>query len=224
MPATTSSSNSPSSKRNARGTAGTRKSVSAAPVRSAIPAVAIALVLAALSASAIAFCYYSGYLLYYGDAASHINIARRIVDSRTPGIGQIGTVWLPLPHLLMLPLVQDKHLWMTGLAGAIPAGICLVIAGLFVFLAARRVFNDGAAAAAATLMLALNPNLLYLASIPMTEPVFLACLAALLYFTVRFARDTGPGCVGVRRIGRGGGQPGALRGLVPHPVRGVVSF
>ena len=144
MPATTSSSNSPSSKRDAR--ARNRKSRGAAPVRSAIPAVAIVFVLAALSASAIAFCYCRGYLLYYGDAASHLNIARRVFDSRTPGFGQIGTVWLPLPHLLMLPLVVDKHLWMTGLAGAIPAGICLVIAGLFMFLATRRVFNDGAAA------------------------------------------------------------------------------
>ena len=195
MPATTSSSNSPSSKRNARGAAGARTSRSASPATSAIPVVAIAFVLAALSVSAVAFFYRCGYLLYYGDAASHLNIARRIVDSRTPGLGQIGTVWLPLPHLLMLPFVCDKHLWMTGLAGAIPAGICFVIAGLFVFLATRRVFNDAAAAAAATLMLALNPNLLYLASIPMTEPVFLACLAALLYFTVRFGETQGRGAL-----------------------------
>jgi hypothetical protein len=36
--------------------------------------------------------------------------------------------------------------------------------------------------------LALNPNLLYLQATPMTEPVFLACLMALLYFTLRFRR------------------------------------
>ena len=35
------------------------------------------------------------------------NIARRIVDSRTPGWYQLGTTWLPLPHLLMMPLVRN---------------------------------------------------------------------------------------------------------------------
>ncbi len=38
-------------------------------------------------------------------------------------------------------------------------------------------------------LFALNPNLLYLQSTPMTEPVSLACLMALLYFTVLF-RET----------------------------------
>jgi len=142
--------------------------------------------LAALSASAIAYFYSRGYLLYYGDATAHLNIARRIIDTRTPGLDQIGTVWLPLPHLLMLPFVRSDRLWQSGLAGAIPSGICFVVAGLFLFLAARRAFSSGEAGAAAGLLLALNPNLLYLQSIAMTEAVFLAALAALLYFTVRF--------------------------------------
>ena len=46
----------------------------------------------------------------------------------------------------------------------------------------------GRPAAAAAGLLALNPNLLYLQSTPMNEPVFLACFMALLYFTVRFER------------------------------------
>jgi 4-amino-4-deoxy-L-arabinose transferase-like glycosyltransferase len=69
------------------------------------------------------------------------------------------------------------------------------VAGVFLFLAARRAFNDGTAAAAACLMLALNPNLLYLASIPMTEAVFLACLSALLYFSIRFRETQGWGAL-----------------------------
>lgn len=146
----------------------------------------MAVLLAALSASAIAFFYLQGYLLYYGDATAHLNIARRIVDSRTPGAYQFGTVWLPLPHALMLPFVRSDRLWQNGLAGAIPSGICFVVAGLFLFLAARRAFSSGEAAAAACLLLALNPNLLYLQSLAMTEAVFLAALAALLYFTVLF--------------------------------------
>jgi len=40
--------------------------------------------LALVSAAAIAVCYTNGWLLYYGDAEAHLNIARRIVDSRPP--------------------------------------------------------------------------------------------------------------------------------------------
>jgi hypothetical protein len=146
------------------------------------------LALAALSYGAMRFVQQRGYTLYYGDAAAHLNIARRVLDSRTPGFDQLGTVWLPLPHLLMAPLAKDPHLWQTGLAGAIPSAICFVIAGAFLFAAARTAFSSRAAGAAAAALLALNPNLLYLQSTPMTEPVFLAFFAGLLYCTVRFER------------------------------------
>ena len=56
-------------------------------------------VLALLSAGAVRFVYQHGYILYYGDAAAHLNIARRVADSRTPGLDQLGTVWLPLPKM-----------------------------------------------------------------------------------------------------------------------------
>jgi Dolichyl-phosphate-mannose-protein mannosyltransferase len=145
-------------------------------------------VFALLSAAAVRFISQRGYTLYYGDAQAHLNIARRIVDSRTPGFDQLGTVWLPLPHLLMTPLVRDDYLWQTGLAGAIPSAVCFVLAAAFLFAAAKSEFASNAAGAAAAALLALNPNLLYLQSAPMTEPVFLACLMALLYFTLRFRR------------------------------------
>jgi hypothetical protein len=150
---------------------------------------AVALVLAALSTLAVRWCLDQGYPLYYGDAVAHLNIARRMVDSRTPGYRQIGTVWLPLPHALMLPLVGRDPYWRNGLAGAIPSAVCFVLAGLFLFAAARRALSSTPAAAAATALFALNPNLLYLQSTPMTEPVMFAALAALLWASVRF-RDT----------------------------------
>ncbi|MGH9651613.1 MAG: hypothetical protein ACRD3I_14240, partial [Terriglobales bacterium] len=56
----------------------------------------------AAAASLLAFVYVlrRDELLLYGDAVAHLNIARRVFDSRTPGLLQLGTVWLPLPHLL----------------------------------------------------------------------------------------------------------------------------
>ncbi len=151
--------------------------------------------LALLSASAIFVFYSNGWLLYYGDAEAHLNIARRMVDSRTPGYDQVGTVWLPLPHWLMLPFVRHDALWLNGLAGAIPSAIAFLLSGTFLYAAAYRIFDCASAAFAAAALFALNPNVLYLQSIPMTESIFFACLMALLYFTVRFRDTQGWGAV-----------------------------
>jgi len=152
--------------------------------------VALAAICAAmLSAVAVWWCWREGWTLYYGDAESHLNIARRIIDSRTPGYEQIGTAWLPLLHLLILPLVMQDELWTSGLAGAIPPAICFVLGGTFLFAAVRRVFESTAAGAAAAALYGLNPNALYLQSVPMNETLFFAALAGTLYFTVRF-RET----------------------------------
>lgn len=136
----------------------------------------------------MAWFYQRGELYYYGDAEAHLNIARRIVDSRTPGWEQFGTTWLPLPHALMLPLAARDELWRSGLAGSIPSTVCFVLAAAFFYAAARRAFG-AAPAAAATAVFVLNPNVLYLQSTAMTEPVFMACLMALVWALARF-RDT----------------------------------
>ena len=145
--------------------------------------------LAFLSAAASVLCVGRGYNLYDGDAEAHLDIARRVLDSRTPGIDQIGTVWLPLPHLLMLPLVQSDALWKSGVAGTIPSGISFMLAGTFLFAAAKRAFGSPWAGVTSALLFALNANLLYLQSSPMTEPLMLAAMAALLWATLWF-RDS----------------------------------
>ncbi len=139
-----------------------------------------------LSAGFVWFCWMRGYTLYYGDAASHINIARRIIDSRAPGYAQLGTVWLPLPHVLMLPLVRYDALWRSGLAGAIPAGAFFVLGVVCLYAAVRRATGSVATAVVAAAVFGLNPNLLYLQATPMTEPIFLGCFAAAVFFCVAF--------------------------------------
>ncbi len=84
-----------------------------------------------------------------------------------------------------MPFARVNSWWFSGLAAAFPSAACFVAGGLFFFAAVRRIFDSTAAAVAATALLALNPNLLYLQSTSMTEPVFLATFAALLYCTVR---------------------------------------
>jgi hypothetical protein len=160
---------------------------SAALPRSSIAGVAVmAALLSVIGIGAAWWSFAHGYSLYYGDAEAHLNIARRILDSRTPGPDQIGTVWLLLPHLLLIPLVMRDGWWHSGLAGVVPSVACFVIAGMFLFSAARRLYGSTGAALAVALLFALNPNILYLQATPMTELPFLASLAALLWATLWF--------------------------------------
>src|ERR1700689_1317371 len=79
------------------------------------------------------FYYRHGDVLLYGDAVAHINIARRVFDSKTPGLLQLGTVWLPLPHLLIIPFIASMQMWQTGAGGSMPsmAAFALSVLGIF---------------------------------------------------------------------------------------------
>jgi hypothetical protein len=154
--------------------------------RVTVDAALVAFALAVLVAGAAAWFFTHGYLLYYGDAQAHLNSSRSILDSRTPGYDQLGTVWLPALHLLCLPFASNDWLWTTGLAGTIPIAFCFVVAGTFFYLAARHAYGNATSALVVVAAFALNPNVLYLASIPMTEVLFLAALAVALYALLRF--------------------------------------
>lgn len=147
--------------------------------------VALAVLLALAGVAAASWHHSQGYILYYGDAESHLGTARRIIDGRTPGYDQLGSPWLPLPHLLMLPLVGSMEHWQSGMAGTIPGVACFVLAGVFLFGAARFAFGSSACGWAAALLFALNPNLLFMQATPMTEPVFLAMVTGVVFFTMR---------------------------------------
>src|SRR6266704_6190859 len=86
----------------------------------------VAQLAAAISIASFFYCLRHGQLLLYGDAVAHINIARRVLDSRTPGLLQLGTVWLPLPHILMLPFVASDWAWRTGIGGAMSSMVAYV--------------------------------------------------------------------------------------------------
>jgi hypothetical protein len=153
--------------------------------------IAVALALATVSALAILLFAKRGELLWYGDATAHLNIARRIFDSRTPGYEQIGTVWLPVPHLLMLPFVWVDEWWRSGLAGAFAGGLSFVTAGTFLFAAIRRLTGTVPALMAVAIF-ALNPNLLYLQSTAMTEAPLFAGYLALFWALVYYGQTGAP--------------------------------
>jgi 4-amino-4-deoxy-L-arabinose transferase-like glycosyltransferase len=130
--------------------------------------------------------------LLYGDAVAHINIARRVFDSKTPGLLQLGTVWLPLPHLAMIPFLISDEMWRRGVGGSIPsmAGYLFGVIGMFRLVRgalSRGVEPGGAARMAAwtaALVYAANPNLIYLQTTAMGESLYLAFFVwAVVYFS-----------------------------------------
>ena len=122
-----------------------------------------------------ALVYYAGhgYLLLYGDAVAHLHIARRVFDSLNPGFRQFGSVWLPLPHLLLMPFVQKMAWWQNGMAGAVPSMVSYVAGCIGIYRLTRHWMSPAYAAIAVTFY-ALNPGLLYFSTTAMTEPLFLA--------------------------------------------------
>lgn len=154
--------------------------VRAATREETFPVAMAALVLGFL---ALVVCIQKGYLLLYGDAVAHLGIARRIFDSRNPGLVQLGGVWLPLPHLLMAPFAQKMEWWQNGLAGAWPSLISYILGVAGIYRLSRRMMTAAWAFAAAAFF-ALNPNLLYLSTTAMTEPLFLAIVIWMVLLTM----------------------------------------
>ena len=111
--------------------------------------------------------------LYFGDAVSHIVRSRQFFDSQRPGFHNIGTVWLPLPHIILLPFVAFDALFYSGIAGPIVGIPFLVGTGLLLFLVVRRITGSPGIAFLSACLFGLNPNLVYMALTPMNEPIFL---------------------------------------------------
>jgi hypothetical protein len=153
------------------------RSRSSAPLytRPALQAGLVAIVVGALVQ---VWAHRTNTVFAFWDAQAHLDIARRVVDSTTPGLQMLGTVWLPIPHLLMLPFTLVDRWWWNGLAGGMVglASYVVMVACFHDFMVRRT----GAPRFAwiATAFVLLNPSLLYLQTTAMTEPVLLACLVA----------------------------------------------
>ncbi len=138
---------------------------------------------------ALYYSYIHNFVLAYNDAQSHLKIARRVFDNRTPGFVQLGIVWLPVPHFLMLPFIWVDKLWHSGLAGSIVGLGCFIATSIALFLSIRLLTNSSLAGWAGVAVLVTNPNLLYIQTTALTEPVLLMCMSASSYFLMRWARE-----------------------------------
>jgi len=150
------------------------------------PIVAISLI---LSLTAIIYFYQNYSLLAYGDAESHLNIAKRITHSITPGLAQLGGIWLPLPHLLMVPLTNFDWLYRTGLAGAVISSIAFVFSCVYLYRTTFLITKHKVAAFFSFLVFALNPNILYLQSTAMTELLLIAFFMGSIYYFLSYLKN-----------------------------------
>lgn len=142
----------------------------------------ITILLVILGTLAWWFYFQQGLTLAYNDARSHLNVARRVVDSLQPGAAQIGSVWLPLYHILMLPLIWNDYLWHTGIAGSAISMASFVLGGLYLVGVTKKLKFSLPATLITLLIYILNPNLIFLQSTPMTESLLIFLTIATTYY------------------------------------------
>jgi hypothetical protein len=151
-------------------------------------------------ASIASFLYFYSHdkILLYGDAVAHINIARRVFDSQFPGLAQLGTVWLPLPHLLMIPFIGNDRMWSSGAGASLPSMVASVFGAVGIakiFWSSGLFSSEGNGSALcwagwlAAVVYLFNPNLLYMQSTAMTEPLALALAIWAIFFYCRFVAE-----------------------------------
>ena len=145
--------------------------------------------LALISFLAWFFYFRQGLTLSYNDAGSHLNVARRVVDSLQPGFAQVGSVWLPLYHILELPFIWNDYFWRSGLAGSIISMISYALGGFYLIKLTRKLNFDKVASSVALLVYALNPNLLFMQTTPMTESLLIFLSISSIYYIISWVKS-----------------------------------
>jgi hypothetical protein len=140
-----------------------------------------------VSVIAIFISYKTGNITSYNDATAHLDTARRVIDSLTPGPVQLGSVWLPLLHILLIPFVSIDILWRTGLAGSIVSGACFLLANYYIYRLVYDYTKSHSAAFIGALVLILNLNFLYMQTTAMFEPLLIATVMGAVYHLSRWS-------------------------------------
>jgi hypothetical protein len=150
---------------------------------------AVAGLILAVTAGSLAFFYSLHLTNLYGDGLAHVEGARRIFDSMTPGYAEIGSVWLPLYHLICAPLATNDFLWRTGLAGSIVSSLAFAAACYFLFHLGAEMNGNVAAGLVALAGALLCPSLLYLAATPLTEPLAILWTVLTVFALFRYSQS-----------------------------------
>jgi hypothetical protein len=148
---------------------------------------------AALGLSFFGYYYAAGLTTAHYDAKAHLVVARRLVDSVEPGYSQMGVHWLPLVHLLYLPFVVFDAQYRTAILPSMISVSCYAASGWFAYRIGLRVAGSVQAGVFAALLILANPNLLYLQSCPLTEPLSMALMLGALDGLLKWRDSKGVG-------------------------------
>ena len=150
-------------------------------------------ILTALAGIIAQYLSFSGELIFrpnFGDPATRLDSSRRFYDSHTPGIwNQLGTVWLPAHSILLIPFTKITFLWQTGLAGSIIGFASYMLGSLLIYKIIFRITGSKISSVIGWVIYALNPNILFLQTTAMTEPLFYAFVIITLFYLQRLTDD-----------------------------------
>ncbi|NDJ60185.1 MAG: glycosyltransferase family 39 protein [Chloroflexi bacterium] len=142
-----------------------------------------------MSVASYIIFFNQGTVLGNPDSWARLLIARKVVDSWTPGFAQLGGVWLPLTHIGSLPFIGSDFMYETGLAASIISMVSFVFTSIYLYKLLVALTGDKNAGLLGAFIFMINPNMLYLQSTPMTEmPLYLTIVASSFYL-VRYIQD-----------------------------------
>jgi len=130
-------------------------------------------------------------LYFYSDSTTHALASRLYVDSDRPGLLQhLGTVWLPLPHLLLIPFMLIDPLFRSGFAGLIVTLPFHALTSVILYKMIKRDINNRYIPIIGAFLYAFNPNFMYLSLTPMTEAAFMLFFVASAYYFQKWMFDS----------------------------------
>ncbi len=116
------------------------------------------------------------------DGLSHLYISKNVIhNGPNSGIKNLGTIWLPLYHIALLPFVAFDFLYFSGFAGTLLGIISLFFATFFLL----RFLSFPENAFAATFFI-FHPYLLLFSISPMTEVLTIFLLIFTAYYFDQF--------------------------------------
>jgi hypothetical protein len=118
-------------------------------------------------------------LLAYPETVRGLLIARRIAEGT--GFAPVGSVWLPLWHLLAAATAWNDAMYYSGLSGSVISMLAYVAATRYLYRTALALAGSRLAGVTAAVVFAANPGVLYLQSMPVHALLLIACTAAMAY-------------------------------------------
>jgi hypothetical protein len=148
----------------------------------------VAAIAGVIAVNAFLYYLYRGQTYVHIDAIAHVNKARGLLDNFELGLRNLGTIWLPLPHLLAAPLAVFDPLWRSGAAGSLISVACFIGTSVFLFLTGAAWTGSRIAGWVAFMLFALNPRMIYFFTTPEVETLTIFCASGLAYYLVRWTQ------------------------------------